>query len=395
MTTSTTLRPSGARFIVLALSLAAAACGGSEPRAADAPQLDPLPVTTAAVVAQRVADRLEAGGTVTAGERVSLSSRIVAPVNEVRVRAGDRVRAGQVLVVLDDRDLGAHVRQSSAASVAAEQAVIAARAEVAAASAEQTLAAAWHARLSTLRSRNAATAQEFDEADARRVGADARVRATEARLSQATAGLDAARAIADIASTTQSFSVLSAPFDGIVTERLVDPGTLATPGLMLLRLDATGVTRVTAQVDESRVRYLPPGARVVVAVGTASSDESLVEGTVTEVARTTDANPQSFVVHVALPRGADVTTGAFARIRFNGPDREALVLPAGAIRRQGQVATVFVVNDGVARMRLVQVVDLGADRAEVVAGLAAGDVVIASPPAALADGRRVVSGSRP
>lgn len=381
------------QLLVAAALVSTAACSragtDAEPVAAG-----PMPVTATTVQQADVAERLEAGGTVTAAERVSVSSRVLAPVVDVRVRAGDRVRSGQMLIVLDDRDLSAQVRQASSSSAAAEQAVSAARADLAAAAADRTLATAWHERVSTLRTRNAASAQEFDEAEARRAAAIARVAAADARLAQFTASLETARATVDAATTTHSFSTLAAPFDGVVSERLVDPGAMASPGLPLLRIDAAGATRVTAQIDESRMPYVRPGTRVTVMVGAGAgaSGSVALDGVVIEAARTTEASQQAFSVTVALPSGADVRPGAFARIRFAGAARQAVTVPARAIRRQGQIATVFVVDDGVARLRLVQTVAIDESRTEVVAGLAVGEVVIDNPPPALTDGRRVVMG---
>lgn len=391
--TKPVLTPRSRQFLAAAALVWSAACGRADTEAGQGPA-EPLPVTAVTVTQADVSERLEAGGTVTAAERVSVSSRILAPVIDVRVRAGDRVRAGQVLVVLDDRDLAAQLRQASSSSAAAEQSVVAARADLAAAVADEKLATAWHGRVTTLRSRNAASAQEFDEAEARHAAAIARLAAADARLTQRMAGLEAARATTEAATVTRSFSTLAAPFDGTVSERLVDPGAMASPGTPLLRLDAAGAARVIASIDESRMPFLRPGTRVSVVVGAGASAPGPVElaGVVTEAARATDADPQAFSVTVGLPAGADVRPGSFARVRFDGARRPVLTVPARAIRRQGQIATVFVVADGVARLRLVQATVLDESQAEVVAGLTAGETVVDDPPPSLTDGRRVVAG---
>jgi hypothetical protein len=79
----------------------------------------------------------------------------------------------------------------------------------------------------------------------------------------------------------------------------------------------------------------------------------------------------------------------FARVRFGGTAREALTIPQDAITRRGQVSTVFVVEDGVARMRLVQTGATEQGRVEILAGLDAGETVVISPPPALVDGQAV------
>jgi RND family efflux transporter MFP subunit len=340
-----------------------------------------------------VGDRLEAGGLVAAGESAVVSSRLLAPITEVRVRAGDRVRADQVLVVLDERDLRAQTRQADAAVAAAEQALSAARSERSASEAEDTLASAWHRRIAALQERNSATAQELDDARARLSAASARSAGASARVEQASAQLEAARAAAEGAEAVRSFTTIRAPFDGVVTERLMDPGNLAAPGTPLLRLDAGGARKVVAQVDAARAPYVQVGDRVHVLFdggpdGPAGTQP--VEGIVGEIARTVSADSRTFTVDVTLPPEVAVRTGTFARVRFEGAPRQALVVPAGALRRQGQIASVFVVEDGVARLRLLQTGSGTDTGVEVLAGLNPGERVVTNPPADLTDGRAVL-----
>jgi hypothetical protein len=80
-----------------------------------------------------------------------------------------------------------------------------------------------------------------------------------------------------------------------------------------------------------------------------------VEGVVTEVARAIDADQRAFSVKAALPPTVTARTGTFARVVFSGASRRLLQVPATAVQRHGQVTSVFVVQAGVARLRLVQV----------------------------------------
>jgi RND family efflux transporter MFP subunit len=353
-----------------------------------------VPVTTAAAELAEVAEPIEAGGIVAAGATAVITSRVMAPVVEVRARAGDRVRAGQVLVVLDDRALGAQAEGASATVIAAEQALVAAKTEHAAAGADQKLADAWHARVAALHERKAATAQELDEAEARRTGASARTAGAQARIDQASSQLAAARAAAESARTTQGFTRLQAPFDGLITERLTDPGNLASPGVPLLRLDAAGAPRLEVRVDESRAGLVAPGDRVEVLFEPPGTPA--VDGTVSEVARAVAADERAFTVKVSLPAGHQARTGTFARVRFRGPTRKMLLVPASAVRRQGQVATAFVVEGDEARLRLLQTGITTGGRVEVVAGLDPDEAVVVEPPPSLTDGRAVTAaGARP
>ena len=366
-------------------------CGRSE--RTDAPER-PQP-TGVRVVAATVVERpdgIEAGGVVTANETAIVSSRIAAPVTMIAVRAGDRVRAGDVLVRLDAEDMTARTQQATAATRAAEEAVAVARSAHAAAAAEHKLATAWHGRIAQLRERNAATPQEFDDAEARLTAATARTTAAQAAVDQAAAQLASARAGADVATITESFAAIRAPFDGEVTERFTDPGNLVTPGQPLLQIDASGRRRVEVRVDEARAGFIHPGDAAAVELDERRTGGGTpLQGTVVEVARAVAAEQRAFTVKVTLPPNAVPRTGTFARVRFDGARRRALVVPASAVRSQGQLTSVFVVRDGVARIRLVQAGETVHEQVEIVAGLDDGEMVVAPASSDLTDGQPVTT----
>jgi RND family efflux transporter MFP subunit len=381
---------------IFALSLAAgglSACSGDDHVPEAKPQ-QPMAVTLAAVVSVDTAERLEAGGVVAAQESASVSSRIVATIASVRVKAGDRVRAGDLLVTLDARDAAEHARQTRASATAAEKALTHARAEQSAAEADHRLASAWHKRIAALHARNSATDHERDEAEGRLSAAAARLAGSQAGIEEADAHLASMRAAIGVATAAESYAALRAPFDGLVTERLTDPGNLASPGIPLLRIESGGVRQVVVRVDEARAAYVHPGDRVNVLAESFdehSGGDTGLEGVVAEVARAVGADERAFTVKVALPPTVTARTGSFARVVFRGPPRRALLVPAAAIRRHGQVSSVYVVEDGVARLRLIQVGPSSSQGAEVLAGLDAGESVVVSPLHRLVDGAKVTA----
>jgi RND family efflux transporter MFP subunit len=370
------------------------ACGGSD-HTPEATAQAPIAVTVFQVTAVDTAERLEAGGIVAAEESASLSSRIVATVASVRVKAGARVRAGDVLVTLDASDVTEQTRQTQASALAAEQSLAQARTEQRAAEAEHRLATAWHERIAALHARNSATDQERDEADARLAAASARLAGAQASIEAADARLASSRAAVGVATATESFTTVRAPFDGLVTERLVDPGNLATPGVVLLRIESDGARQVVVRVDEARAAYVHPGDRVTVfidALDGRDPDGTGLEGVVAEVARAVGADQRAFTVKVTVPSTVTARSGSFARVVFRGAPRRALLIPANAIRRHGQISSVFVVQEGTARLRLVQVGDSSPQGVEVLAGLDAGESIVTAPPPQLVDGARVTIG---
>jgi RND family efflux transporter MFP subunit len=372
----------------VAAGLTLAACsGGTKPAPAEA--VDAIPVTVATVAMADVADTFEAGGVVQARTTATLMARILAPVREVRAVPGDRVRAGQVLILLDGRDLAAQARRARAEGASADQGVAAAGSDRQAAEATLALARSTHARIAGLHAKRSATSQELDDATAALRAAEARAAAAAARAQGAVSGVESARAASDAADTIETFSRVTAPFDGVVTEKMVEPGNMAAPGTPLMRIEASGGFRLDVRVDESRVGQIAPGATVSVSLDGPDGAPRVTSGTVTEVSRAVDADARAFLVKIALPADGGLRSGMFGRARFASRPRRALTVPAAALVHRGQVTSVFVAEHDIARVRLVNV-----NGSEVLAGLSEGDVVIVSPPPALSDGRRIKAGGR-
>jgi RND family efflux transporter MFP subunit len=368
----------------LLTSAALAGCSARPAAAAPADTAESIAVTVAQVAMTDVASAIDSGGVVQARTTATITARILAPVREVRVSPGDRVREGQTLVVLAGDDLAAGARAARSAALAAEQGAKAAAAELQAAEAGLVLARASHDRIATLQAKRSATAQELDDATATLRSAEARVAGASARALQATSAVESARAASDQASTTESFTTISAPFDGMVTEKMVERGNMASPGMPLLRLEDTRGFRLEVRVDESRIGRIGEGDRVPVYLGTGTT---AIKGTVVEVSRAVDADARAFLVKIALPDAPGLRSGEFGKARFGGTPRRALTIPSSAVVRHGQLTSVFVVDKGVARVRLVNL-----SESEVLAGLMESEVVILSPPAGVTDGRRVSLG---
>jgi RND family efflux transporter MFP subunit len=373
----------------LLVSITLAAC--SAPRETAAPDTGtPIAVTVAPVAMTAIADATEAGGVVQARTTATLTARILAPVSEIRVVPGDRVHAGQVLVVLDGRDLSAGAHAARAAASAAEQGARAAAAEQQSADAGLTLARASYKRVEELHAKRSATLQELDETTAALRAAEARASGAASRTLQAQSALESARAASDAAGTSESFATITAPFDGTVTEKMVERGNMAAPGTPLLRVEDTRGFRLEVRVDESRISQIHQGATVPVLLDIgAAGAPTTISGTVAEISRAVDADSRAFLVKVALPEEAGLRSGLFGRVRFAGAPRKALTIPPAAIVRRGQVTSVFVVDKDVARVRLVSLRDT-----EVLAGLSESETVIVSPSPAVTDGRRVSVGGR-
>ena len=379
---------------LLLAALTGAACS-TTPEAAPTSTATPIAVTTATAAMTALPATFEAGGIVRARLSAAVASRVMAPVTDVRVRAGDRVRKGDPLVWLDAREMTANRDRAAAAATAAQESSSAAAADVAAAEAHLELARATHQRIADLASKQSATPQELDQAVAALRAADAQLRAAQARRAAAAAGEHAAAAATSAADTGLSYTRLLAPFDAVVSERAIDPGAMATPGLPLLVLEDVSSLRLEVRVDEARASQLQVGQPVEVQAGAERTDggSTWTPARITEVARV-DAASHTFVVKIDLPGDAPVRSGSFARARFSGAPRTTLTIPAAALVQRGQLTFVFAIDQGsLARLRAVSAGATTDGRVELLAGLSAGDVIVVNPPPSLTDGRPVQTGA--
>lgn len=328
------------------------------------------------IVAQKttVPDWLEAVGTVRAAQTSQLASQIMGTVVILHAHEGERVQNGQVLALIDDAQSRTAVEQATAAELAAQKAVSAAEAENALA--EGTLK-----RYQQLYEKKSVSPQEFDEVKARWQSASARLEMARAGLAQASAALTQAQ-------TSLGYTRIRAPFDGVVTERKVDPGTLASPGLPLFTVEDTRSYRLEVTVDETDVRLVSverTAPAIIDALGSAR-----LMGKVVQIVPAADPGSRSFLVKVELPRNPLVRSGLFGRAQFARGERSALLIPRTAVVERGQLQGVYVLDaNQIAGLRYLTLGRATDSQVEVLAGLEAGEKLVAVPGGRELGGKRI------
>jgi RND family efflux transporter MFP subunit len=362
-------------------------CGPKNPdEAAAASHTAPVAVRTLTAATAAWPNVYEAVGTVRARTSAAIASKVMGYVREVRVDVGNRVRAGQTLVVLDSRDLDAAYRQAEAARHEARSAVPEADNAVAGAKASLDLAQATWKRMKDLLAKDSISNQEFDEASARLKLAQSGYAMAISKRSQLQAKIAQAQEAFTSAEVMRSYAQLTAPFAGTVTQKTVDPGALATPGAPLLTLEREGEYRIEASVEESKLSQIHLGQPVTVLLDTVGHP---VAGRVSEIVPAVDAASRAFTVKIDLPAAPSIRSGLFGRAQFSLGTRSVLAVPATATSERGQLTSVFVADGGHARLRFVTLGQRRDGQAEVLSGLEAGERVVFPVPPDLADGAPV------
>ena len=375
-------------LLIISVGLAAA-CGGKH----EAVEEKPVTVTgvpVEAVKASSIEDSYEAVGAVQARNSTVISSKVVGTITSMRVREGDRVRAGQVLIEVENRDARAQVdkaqaglREAQTSTEELDRNIRAAEAGKAAAEANRRLAQSTLKRYQGLRERKSISDQEFDEVQARAQVADAEVdradkmmQVLEARRKMVEARIDQAKADVSGAQVYAGYARITSPIDGVVTVKNADVGTLAAPGSPLLTIENASSFRLEAAVEESRIREIKlnaPAKTIIDALGTEE-----LPGRVVEIVPAANANSRTYTVKIDLPNRPGMRSGMFGKARFAGGQREAILIPAAAVVQRGQLTGVYALDaKGIARLRLITLGKKFGDRIETLSGVTQGDRIVA------------------
>lgn len=363
-----------------------AGCGGKQAHPAEAPKAAPVRVRLVTAAQAEAPSQYEATGTVRARTAGTVSARMMGYVREVKFQVGDSVRQGQLLVVLDSREMESATRQAEAGLNEARSALPEVNNAVGAAKAQLELAQATFKRMQDLFDKKSISNQEYDEARARWKVAESGYQMALSRRSQLDARIKQAEAAVAGAQINRGWAEITAPFSGVVTEKRVEPGNLAAPGMPLATIEQAGSFRFEATVAESLLPSVRVGQAVTVELDALGKS---FPARVSEIVPSVDAASRAFTVKADLPGAAGLRSGLFGRAVFALGKRSILAVPAGAAAQQGQVQSVLVVQDGVARARLVTLGEKLGGQVEVLSGLAAGEKVIHPRPAGLIDGAAV------
>jgi RND family efflux transporter MFP subunit len=381
------------RFLLFLLSifviLFPLACGEkTEPgtTSKSPPVVKDVSVTTARINDQPLI--YEAVGTVQAGIKSSLDSKLLGTIEAVHVREGDRVKKGDTLLLIDQRQVNAGLRGAEGGLSEAKEGLAAAKSNSDAARASEKLALATYERYLNLKSDDSVSVQEFDEVEARYRQAKAALSQADAMVEAATARVKQAEAALATARVNRKDAVITAPHDGIITAKMVDKGDLAKPGTPLLTLETTRGFCVDVVLPESHIDYVEPQQKVSVEVPALKT--GLLKGNICTIVPSADVGSRSFIVKIKLPIDRKVKSGLFARAQIPVGHSKQLRIAQKAVVTRGQLTGLYLVDsENIAHFRLIRIGKTFGDSVEVLSGLKEGTRYVVEPPPKLSDGARV------
>jgi RND family efflux transporter MFP subunit len=295
-------------------------------------------------------------------------------VQQVLVREGDSVRKGQTLVILDDATLKSASEQAEAAVKAAENQQIAAQTNA-------DLTASTLARYKQLQSQKSVSPQEMDEVTRRAEAATAQVDALRAQANAMKAQQAGARAML-------TYTRVVAPFAGVVTARMADPGALASPGVPLVQIDSAGPLQLQTTVAESAIALVHIGMKVSVSIDGAPG--AAPQGSVSQVVPAADASSHSFTVKIDLPLSNELRAGMYATADIPTGTKQAILAPRSAIVIRGSLPCAYVLDsNNTAQLRYVTLGAAHGDAVEILSGIAANEKLVENPADRDLSGKRI------
>lgn len=325
------------RFLLPALAAGLAACGSEDAETAARPAAPPpVPVETQTVQPQTLAQELVAVGSLRSDESVTLRSEIAGRVQAINFREGESVARGDVLFELDD--------------------------------------SVFRAELDQARAQERLTRRNFDRA----VELAAQKLVSAQDRDAAAANHDVARAALALAQARAAKTRITAPFAGVTGLRQVSPGDYVAAGQALVNVEAMDPMKVDFRLSEAALSQLAVGQALDIEVD--AWPGQAFRGQVFAIDPRVADETRSIALRAQLPNADKrLRPGLFARVRLQVSKKaDALVVPEQAIFPRGEKQFVYVVQDGKAALREVQLGQRIPGKAEVVAGLAAGETLVVS-----------------
>ena len=343
-----TMPSTAARLAILLLLLSMTACSADKQGKGRGPGGEAAVVTTMVLAPGPWSDSIEALGTASARESVSITARVSQTVAQVRFESGDTVRAGDVLVTLANRAELAGLNEASAQYAEAQK---------------------LYDRQRTLAQRQLVSASQLDTQRAVRDAAKGRVDQVRAQVAD---------------------HVITAPFMGVLGLREVSPGSLVSPGTQITTLDDTSRIKLDFSVPERYMSSLRTGQPVLASSDAYPGEE--ISGSVASVGSRVDPVTRSLSARAEFDNAeGKLRPGMLMRVRLQQASRTVLQVPELSLQQVGPQAFVFRVGED---SKVEQVpVRIGARRpgwVEILEGIKAGDRIVVEGIVKLKPGASVV-----
>lgn len=350
----------------LAVTLVAASllysCSGNKTEQQNIPKENPVAVTVATPGNNDISGGINASGQVEAIQSANISTRVMGYITNVYVKIGDRVKQGQLLFTVNSNDILAKRAQADAGIAQADAALYNAQKD--------------YERFSTLYKQQSATAKELDNASL--------------QYNAAKASANAARQMRNEVNAQLSYANVTAPFSGIITQKMQDAGSMATPGMPVVTIEQSGNLQVSAFVSESQIAKIKQGDEAKLNI---KSINKIIPGKITQISQSSQSSGGQYIIKISIPDSEKKQVYAGMYVNVNIPVKDPvqtasanennILVPAESIINKDQLTGLYTIgNNNTALLRWVRLGKSFGNNVEVLSGLSKNETFIVH-----ADGR--------
>jgi RND family efflux transporter MFP subunit len=311
---------------------------------------------------------LNVSGQVEAAQMANISTRVMGYITKLNVKVGDHVGKGQSLVSISNDDLLAKRAQANAMIAEAEAAYKNAQKD--------------YERFGNLYKQQSASAKELDN--------------VTLQYSSARSRLEAAKQMRNEVNATLNYTNLTAPFAGIVTQKLADAGSMASPGMPILTIEQSGSYQVSASVPENAINQVSRGTEATITI---SAVNKVIKGAVTEINQSSQFTGGQYLIKVHIPDNEKqgLFAGMYANVSIPIKQTSAIkttgdqvLVPLSSIERRDQLTGLYTIGtNNTALLRWVRLGKTIGNQVEVLSGLAPHEQFIVSADGKLFNGAAV------
>jgi len=300
------------------------------------------------VAKAKVGEDLGFVGTICSKTKATISSKVVARIEKIYVKSGDKVKKGDILIKLEDKDMRAKLQQAVAALDAARSNLGQAEAD--------------YRRYKNLFEDRTITQQEFERAETGYKTAKAQLNQAENAKKETEAFLN--------------YTIIRAPFSGLIVKKHAEEGDMASPGRPLLFMYDPADIWFESQVPSSQSHLLAIGLNAKVTINAVKEE---FEGSIVEIVPAVDPGSRTVTVRIDIPKDKRLKCGMYGSFDIASGETVTILIPRRAIVRVGQLDSVYVVANGELELRNISIGKEYGDKIEVLSGLSEGEEIVLDP----------------
>lgn len=332
---------------ILAFAIFLVGCGsdkikGDEEVQSSSKVLNPPSETVLASIVE-LTEKYEAVGTIRPKTESRIDSQIQAQVLKINYRAGDRVKKGDVIALLDNRSLGAKLSQAKSNLKSAYSSKSQANQEVVSAKANFDQAESDYQRVKKYYDSKAATKREYEKARSAYLQSKAALASAKDAFKSSDSFISAASQQVKEAEVAFDYTKITAREDGEILKKMIDEGDLALPGKPLFIIQTSGALMAEVYVREGLVSSLEKGNKAEIFV---ESAKKKLSGIIEEIVPYADPETRTFLVKASIGDVKGLYPGMYAKLLIPVNKRKAVVIPANSVIEVGQLKMVNVFENG-------------------------------------------------